>query len=94
MTTPKGDGVMVMPDPMVNGEYAQDQVIEDWWHQGLSYDLPDLGTLENFHPAPDMKVFFQENMEFGHMTEEVMMAWEMLAELEAKEEEAGREEGW
>ena len=50
MTTPKGDGVMVMPDPMVNGEYAQDQVIEDWWHQGLSYDLPDLGTLENFHP--------------------------------------------
>ena len=42
MTTPAGDEVMVVPDPMVKRESPQNQVCVDKERQGLRYDPPNL----------------------------------------------------
>ena len=62
MTTTGGDGVTMVPYPMVEGESAQDQVIADQEQRGLRYKLLDLGTLEYVQPTPEMKGFLRENM--------------------------------
>ena len=71
--------MVISPDPMVEGEYTQDQVMVDQERQGLRYDPNKLGTLYNVHPDPEMKVFLREHMEFDIIADEVMMAWEMIA---------------
>ena len=47
------------------------------------------------HPNSEMKGFLQEHMEFDQMIDEVMTAWEMLAEREtgkrSQEEDKGGE---
>ena len=48
--------------------------------QVLKYVPPDMTMLENALPTKEMKGFFREHMEFDHMTDEVMTAWEMIAE--------------
>ena len=57
----------MVPDPMVEGESPQDQVIVDQERLGLRYEPTDLGTLENVQPTPEMKGFLQEHMDFDHM---------------------------
>ena len=60
----------------------------------IKYLPPDLKMLENVYPAKDIKGFFRDQMGFDHMKENVMMAWEMIEENAAKEEELGSGEGW
>ena len=42
MTTPEGDDVVVVPDPMVERESSQNQVIVNKEWRGLRYDLLNL----------------------------------------------------
>ena len=86
MTTPEGDDVVVVPDPMVERESSQNQVIVNKEWRGLRYDLLNLSMFQNLHPTPFMKVFLWEHMDFGRMIDKVMMVWEMLAERKDEEE--------
>ena len=92
MTTPKGDDVVMVPDTMVGEKCVRYQVIADQERQGLRCKTPDLGTLDNVHPDPEIKVLLRKHMEFDGMTDEVITSWEILAEREAEEEEPGRVE--
>ena len=75
MTTPKGDGMVMAPDTMVEGESSQGQVIADHERWVLRYDSPDLGMLGNVHPNLYMKLFLREQMEFEQTKDDFMTAW-------------------
>ena len=75
MTTPKVNGVMVVPYTIVEGESYLDQVIADPERQGLRHETPGLETLENVHHTLEMTKLFRDHTEFGSIPEEVIMAW-------------------
>ena len=75
MTTPEGCGVVMVPDPIAEVESAQYQLIADQERQGLRYESPDLGTLENVHPTLEMKGLLREYMKLDRMIDAVMTAW-------------------
>lgn len=88
ITTPEGDGVMVVPEPLAKGESVQEQIIAA---RGLKYQPPDISSLKNFCPTPEMMGFLREHMVFDRMTNEVKAAWERVAEAEASGELMGRQ---
>ena len=86
MTTPAGDEVMVVPDPMVKRESPQNQVCVDKERQGLRYDPPNLRMFQNVYPTPYMKGLLWEHMDFGRMIDKVITAREIIAERKDEEE--------
>ena len=73
VTTPEGDGVVMVPEPLYGGESEQDQLIVSC--KGLKYLPPDLTLLDNVHPTKDMRGLFRDHMEFDQMIDEVMISW-------------------
>ena len=83
---------MVVPETLSDGESAQDQFIASW--KGLNYLPPDLTLLDNVRPTKEMKYFFWEHMQFDHMTDKFMTAWDMISEKDSEESESVSIEGW
>ena len=69
---------MVVMEPLSDGYSAQGQVVDS--RKGIKYLPSDLTFLGNVRPTKDIKDLFWKHMEFYHMTYEVMLAWEILAE--------------
>lgn len=90
VTTPEGDGVMVVPEPLAAGESAQEQIIAHRRMRGLKFSPPNVGELEHIKPTPEMIGFLREHMEFDRMTDEVKTAWERVADAEESGRPMGR----
>ena len=89
--TTENDGVMVLSDTFGNEYSTQDKVIAS--HKGMKYFPKVLKTLENVCATNYMKGFLCDHIEFYHIIDKIIPTWEIIAEREGKEAEAGSGSG-
>ena len=68
MTTEDGEGVMLVPEPMVEAEGAQQQALVA---KGMKHLPPDIRELTKGRMTDEMVRILRANMEQDLMTEEV-----------------------
>ena len=73
--------MIVVPGPLSDGESEMEYLIVAW--KVLNYFPPNPTMLENMRPTKDMNGFLQEHMEFDHMIDKVVMAWEIISERDS-----------
>ena len=83
MTTEDGEGVMLVPEPTVEAEGAQQQILAE---RGMKHLPPDIRRMTRGRMSDEMVGILQERMDFTRMTEEVAEFW-----LKYEIEEAGGE---
>ena len=80
MTTADGEGVMMVPEPVMDGESLSDQILIE---RELKYKSPDIRQLTKGKLSGEMIRIIRENAEVERMSDEVREFWEELEESNA-----------
>ena len=73
---PEGDGVHVVDlAPECEGETASAQIVGEMKARGLKYDPPDISTLENKKPTPEMIDLLSSYIDESLMSDDVRTSW-------------------
>ena len=80
MTSADGEGVMMVPEPVMDGESLSDQILMD---RQLKYKPPDIRQLTKGKLSGEMIRIIRENAEVERMSDEVREFWEELEESNA-----------